>query len=52
MLTLSVSSPLVDTPDTKGGGGGGVGWTPCYLKNTWSYKLELLYDIRDIFQRL
>ena len=52
VLTLPVLSLLVFTPDIKGGGGGGVGRTPCYLKNSCSYELEILLDIRDIFEHL
>ena len=37
-----VPSLLVPTPDTKGGGGGDRPDPPCYLKNPWSYELEIL----------
>ena len=49
-LTLPLPSLLVPTPFTRGGGGRPD--PPCYLRNHFPYELEILYGIRDIFERL
>ena len=47
-LTLPVPSLLYPhlIPGREGGR------PPCYIKNPWSYELEILQGIRDIFERL
>ena len=35
----------------QGGGGGGFGWTPCYLKNRCPHEREIMQGIRNTFER-
>ena len=51
-LTLTLPSFLVPTPFTDGGRGEESFGSPCYLTNRYPHEHEILYGIKDTFERL